>query len=115
MKYEIRKVENVTSYRATNVIKLDDEKFRKLEENPYNGKTEEEFMTYLTTLNFQEPPDDLDDETSELLRDIAESNFEEYGNSCENGSDVYIQIGEIDEEYYKTGGFKVNNQIESNY
>jgi hypothetical protein len=115
MKYKIRKAETVTSYRATCVVELDDKKFKKLEDNPYIGDTEEEFMVYLASLDFQDPPYDLDEKTTQLLRSIAESSFEEYRNSCENGSDVWLQIGENDEAYYKTGGFKVNNQIESNY
>jgi transposase-like protein len=115
MKYQIRKTESITSYRATIVVELDDEKFRKLEDNPYNGNSSEEFMAYLSFMDFQDPPYDLDDKTAQLLKDIAESEFEEYANSCENRSDVWLQIGEIDEEYRKSGGFRVDDEIESNY
>lgn len=115
MKYQIRKTESITSYRATKVIELDDKKFRKLEDNPYTGTTSEEFMVYLASMDFQDPPYDLDEKTAQLLRDIAESEFVEYGNSCEKSSDVWLQIGEKDEGYRKTGGFRVDDQIESNY
>lgn len=115
MKYQIRKTESITLYRATKVVELDDKKFRKLEDNPYTGKTPEEFVTYLTLLDFQDPPYDLDEDTAQLLRDIAESEYVEYANSCEKGSDVWLQIGKKDEQYRKTGGFRVDMQVESNY
>jgi hypothetical protein len=115
MKYQIRKAESITVYRATKVVELDDKKFKKLEDNPYTGKTAEEFMTYLASIDFQDPPYDLDEDTADLLRDISEAQYVEYGNSCEKGSDVWLQIGEQDEEYRKTGGFRVDDQIETNY
>ena len=115
MKHQIRKVESITILRATCVVELDDKKFRKLEDNPYTGETPEEFMVYLASMDFECPPDDLDEKTKSKLMDIKESVWTEYANSCENGSDVWLQIGESDEEYRKTGGFRVDDQIESNY
>jgi len=113
MKYQVRKAEAVTIYQATKVIELDDKKFRKLDENPYTGKTQDEFMEYLASLNFSDPPYDLDEETQDLMREMVEHGFKEYGNSAEKGSEVWLQIGVKDEEYRKSGGFKVENQIES--
>lgn len=115
MKYQIRKVESVTSIRSSLVIELDPKKFKKLEINPYTGDSEEEFMTYMSEFDFEDPPYDLDDNTSKLLMDLSNSTWEEYANSCEKGSNVWLQIGEKDSAYYKTGGFKVNDEIESRY
>jgi hypothetical protein len=115
MKHQIRKVESITIYRSTCVVELDDNKFRKLEDTPYTGNSQEEFMTYLASLDFEFPPEDLDDKTASKLMEIKESEWTEYSNSCEHGSDVWLQIGEADESYRKTGGFRVDDQIESNY
>jgi hypothetical protein len=114
MKHQIRKTEAITIYRATKVIVLDDKKFRKLDENPYTGDSPEEFMQYLAAMNFAEPPYDLDDDTQELMQELAESEYVEYGSSAEKGSEIYLQIGEQDESYRKTGGFRVIDQTESN-
>ena len=61
MKYKIRKRENITMYEASEVVELDDKHFRKLEENPYTGDSEEEFLKYISNLNLYEgeTPDGL--------------------------------------------------------
>lgn len=115
MKYQIRKAEAITVYRASKVITLNDNDFRNLDENPYTGETEEDFMNYLADFDFQNPPDDLDFDTAQLLIDLVDASYEEYANSAEKGSDVYLQIGEANPEYWKTGGFKVNNETQTNY
>lgn len=115
MKYQIRKVESITIYRSTCTVELDEKKFKKLKENPYKGNSQEEFMVYLATMDFENPPYDLDDKTASKLYEIKNSEWTEYANSCEKGSDVWLQIGEADESYYKTGGFRVDDQIESSY
>ena len=52
MKYQIRKRENVTLYEASEVVELDDKHFRKLKVNPYTGDSEEEFLKYISSINF---------------------------------------------------------------
>ena len=111
MKHQIRKVESVTVYLASKVITLDDKKFKKLDDNPFTGNTEEEFMEYLTTIDFDNSPEDLDDETRELLMSIEENSYTEYSSSAEHSRNLTLQIGEVNSEYRKSGGFKVNNSI----
>ena len=117
MKHQIRKAESITVYRATCVIEIDDEHFRELND-PYTGNSPEEFAEYLANKDLEElsyEVEDVDIATGDKLRDLSESSWEEYANSCEKGSEVYIQIGEQDEEYRKTGGFRVDEQVESRY
>jgi len=115
MKHQIRKVEQITIYRATCVVELDDKKFRKLEDNPYTGNTPEEFMAYLANMDFCDPPYDLDEKTAAKLTEITDSEWTEYSSSLDKGSNVWLQIGEKDEEYRKTGGFRVDDEIETYY
>jgi hypothetical protein len=114
MKYQIRKVESVTIYRTTCVVELDDKKFRKLDE-PYTGNTAEEFAQYLADKNFEELSFDLDSKTADKIMQIKDSDWEEYASSLDKGSEVYLQVGEKDEAFYKTGGFRVDEQVECRY
>jgi hypothetical protein len=116
MKYQIRKVEEITIWQATEVAELDPKKFKKLEENPYTGNSEEEFLTYIqgfiNNCRYDGFPLDLDDATAnELDKMIENVNWTEYANSCEKGETSWFQIGEKNEEYRKTGGFKVNFDV----
>jgi hypothetical protein len=116
MKYQIRKVEEITSWLATEVAELDPEAFRNLENNAYTGNTEEEFLNYIqgfiNTCRFDGQPDDLDLETGyEIDKMIENVNWTEYANSCNKGETSWFQIGEKDDSYRKTGGFKINYDI----
>lgn len=115
MKYQIRKAETITVYRATKAITLDDKRFRKLEDNPYTGNSEEEFLEYIAGLDFNDLPYDLCSEQADLLAELSESEMEEYGSSLDKCSDIWIQIGEEDPEYRKTGGFDVRGETQYNY
>jgi hypothetical protein len=117
MKYQIRKVESIKIQRATCVVELDDEHFRELGE-PYTGNTAEEFAQYLADKDLQElsyEVEDVDIETGDKLRDVANSDMEEYASSAAEGSDIWLQLGEKDEAYYKSGGFRVDEHVESRY
>jgi hypothetical protein len=116
MKYQIRKIEQITMWQATEVAEVDPEAFKNLEENPYTGNSEEEFLTYIqefiNTCRYDGFPSDLDDEVAtELDKMIENLNWTEYANSCENGETSWYQIGEKDEKYRKTGGFKINFDV----
>jgi hypothetical protein len=116
MKYQIRKVEEITIWQATEVAELDPEAFKNLEENPYTGNSEEEFLHYIQEFindcRWDGIPTELDPEaTDELDKLIENVNWTEYANSCEKGETSWIQIGEKNEEYSKTGGFKINFDI----
>jgi len=117
MKYQIRKVESITIHRATCVIEVDDQYFRELCD-PYTGNSAEEFAKYLAGIDLEElsyEVEDTDMETGDKLRDLAASSWEQYASSAEDGSDIFLQIGEKDESYYKSGGFRIDEHIESRY
>ena len=116
MKYQIRKVEEITVWQATEVAELDPKKFKKLENNPYTGETEEDFLKYIqefiNTCRYDGIPLDLDEKTSmELDKMIDNCTWTEYANSCDKGETSWYQIGEKNEEYRKSGGFKVNFDV----
>jgi len=115
MKYQIRKVEAITIYRSTVVVELDEKKFSKLEDNPFTGAGAEEFAEYLANLDFTDPPFDLDDDSVEKLQKISESEWTEYASSADKGSSVWLQIGKEDSQHRRTGGFRVDQEVESNY
>lgn len=114
MKYQIRKVESYTNYIASPIIELNCEDFRNLDEDPYTGNSEDEFMEYIAQLDFRNPPYDLDQKIVDILIELEESQWEQYASSAEKCRDVTLQIGVKDVECYKTGGFDVHNQTESN-
>jgi hypothetical protein len=116
MKHQIRKVEEITIWRATNVVELDDKKFKKLSEDPYTGTTAEDFANYLADKNFEELSlimEDICPKTAQALMDIVESPWEEYASSLDKYSNIHIQIGEKDEAYRKSGGFRVDEDVQS--
>ena len=118
MKYQIRKVEEITIWQTTEVAELDPETFRNLEENPYTGNSEEEFLTYIqgfiNSCRWDGFPSDLDGDVEEELDKMIENvKWTEYANSCEKGETSWFQIGEKNEEYRKTGGFKINYSVEN--
>jgi len=118
MKYQIRKVEEITIWQATEVAELDPEWFKNLEENAYTGGTEEDFLTYIqgfiNKCRWDGMPWDIDGEAeTQLDKMIDNTKWTEYANSCEKGETSWLQIGEKDESYRKTGGFKINHDIEN--
>jgi hypothetical protein len=110
MKYQIRKVEQYTVWQATEVASLDPDDFKNLENNPYTGETEEDFLKYIVdfinTCRFDGFPDDLDGSIADELNKMIENvNWTEYNNSAWDGEESWYQIGEADESYRKSGGF----------
>jgi hypothetical protein len=110
MKYQIRKVEEITIWQATEVVELDPKKFKKLEENPYNGNSEEDFLKYIAEFvnkcRYDGVPYDLDSKTADELDKMIENvKWTEYANSCEKGENSWYEIGEKDESYRRSGGF----------
>ena len=110
MKYQIRKRENVTVYLASGVATLDDDAFKKLKENPYTGKSEEEFLKYISEMDMWHTPDDLDEDQITELEKLHPDYVEmtEFANSAEKGEDSWFESGEVDEKYRKYGGFNAN-------
>jgi hypothetical protein len=110
MKYQIRKAEQYTVWQATEVANLDPEDFKNLEENPYTGDSEEEFLKYIAefinTCRWDGFPSDLNSAaTKELDKMVENVNWTEYHNSSFDGEESWYEIGEADESYRKSGGF----------
>ena len=111
MTYKIRKRENVTVYMTSEIVELDPNDFRELEENPYKGDSQEEFLKYIDSLNLQynEPPEELDWDIQEELKKLGENlSWTEFGNSAEQGTDTWYELGEEDAAYRRTGGFNIS-------
>lgn len=115
MKYKIRKRENVTLYLSSEVVELDEDDFRDLEENPYTGNSEEDFLKYISELNYYDLEDNQHIDYAvimELQKLGSNSNMKEFSNSAEKESNAWFELGEEDESYRKYGGF--NPKVSSN-
>jgi hypothetical protein len=117
MTYKIRKRENMEVYMTSEIVELDPNDFRELEENPYTGDSQEEFLKYIDSLNLQynEPPEELDWDIQEELKKLGENlSWTEFGNSAEQGSNTWFELGEEDSAYRRTGGFNISCRSSDN-
>jgi hypothetical protein len=109
MKYQIRKVEKVTIWEATDAIELNPKFFKKLKDNPYRGSTEEDFLKHINSLQFDLPQEleDIDFETYDKLKDLFEGEMQKkiYNSTAEHSEDSWLEIGDVDPSYSKKGGF----------
>jgi len=105
---QIRKCERYTVYNTTEVANLNPENFRNLS-IPFEGQTDEEFISYLENnmYDLEEIYEELDEETLSELNKFFEPEWTEYSNTAWNGEDSWLEYGEINEEWRKTGGFEV--------
>ena len=111
MTYKIRKRENMEVYMTSEIVELDPNDFRNLEENPYTGDSQEEFLKYIDSLNLQynDPPEELDWDIQEDLKKLGENlSWTEFGNSAEQGANTWLELGEEDAAYRRTGGFNIS-------
>ncbi len=107
--YQIRKCQEIVTYHCSPVSTVNPEKFRSLS-TPYTGNSEKEFLDYLTSLEFDDIYEELDEDTQiELSSFYQPEEWEEYSNSLNNGERSWHEIGEINQEYKKTGGFDVKH------
>lgn len=107
--YQLRKCETYTVTRQTETINLDPEKFRNISV-PYEGDSEEDFLSYINELDFYEVSSELDEETAnELDKFYDMADWEEWYNSAWDGEENWIEIGESDVEYRRTGGFNARH------
>jgi hypothetical protein len=102
MKYQIRKCEKITIWRATQVIEFDPEDFRDNEEFPYTGNSEKEFLDYISQFSYDIPDDDAFAPLFELQDN---PDWNEYASSVDKGEESWLEIGEANEDAYKAGGF----------
>jgi hypothetical protein len=113
---KIRRCQKFTTYRTSEVANLNPEEFRNLEENPYTGQTDDDFINYIATSGFHvEVPFDLANDQTEELFKIHDAGVE----WSEIEPDYKFRIQCID-SFLKNGGGKkedldryVNEQLVS--
>ena len=103
---QIRKCERVTSYNTTEVANLNPEDFKNIS-FPFEGESDEEFLSYLNENRYEleEIWEEFSEETLSELNKLWEPEWTEYSNSAWKGEESWLEGGEVNEEYTKTGGF----------
>jgi hypothetical protein len=103
---QIRKCERVTSYNTTEVANLNPEDFKNIS-FPFEGESDEEFLSYLDENRYEleEIWEEFSEETLSELNKLWEPEWTEYSNSAWKGEESWLEGGETNEEYTKTGGF----------
>lgn len=110
--YTLRKCERYTNWEATEGVNLNPEDFRDLE-FPYSGETELDFANYIQELYFEdwyEIADELEElgrtETADALSLLFEGDMEIYSSSTDHSATEWFDIGEVNPEWRKYGGFE---------
>ena len=103
---QIRKCERVTVYNTTEVANLNPEDFKNIS-FPFEGESDEEFLSYLNENRYEleEIWEEFSEETLSELNKLWEPEWTEYSNSAWKGEDSWLEGGEVNDEYTKTGGF----------
>ena len=103
---QIRKCERVTVYNTTEVANLNPEDFKNIS-FPFEGESDEEFLSYLDENRYEleEIWEEFSEETLSELNKLWEPEWTEYSNSAWKGEESWLEGGEVNEEYTKTGGF----------
>jgi hypothetical protein len=107
---KIRKCERVVVFNATDVANLNPNDFRNLSV-PFEGESDEEFLAYLedNKWELEDIYEEIDQDVLNELSKLWEPEWTEYSNSAWDGEDSWLESGEEDESYRKTGGFEVLN------
>ncbi len=107
---KIRKCERIVVFNATEVANLNPEDFRNLSV-PFEGESDEEFLSYLeeNKWELEDIYEEIDQDVLNELNKLWEPEWTEYSNSAWDGEDSWLESGEEDESYRKTGGFEVLN------
>ena len=110
-KIYVRKVERYTVWEASKPIEVDVEKLRKCEP-PYEGDSPEELLEYLDENvynNYDWSEENAEvygkDESYDLTMDEVYE-MEVYSDTREKFEDSWIEVGQPNEEYRKTGRFE---------
>jgi hypothetical protein len=80
------------------------EDFKNHEDKPFEGYTEEEFLEYLKSFDFDNT-EGLSDETIAELKKIFDPVLTEYYNTASDYEEAELEIGEEDPKCRKAGGF----------
>lgn len=114
MAFQIRKCEKYTNWEATEAVNLNPEDFVNLPDFPYEGDTtsEQEFVEYIQELYYEdwyEICDQLEEQGNTDLADtlslLFEGDMEIYSSTTDKYATEWFDIGEVDPEYTKYGGF----------
>ena len=105
---QIRKCERVTVYNTTEVANLNPEDFKSIS-FPFEGESDEDFLVYLEENRYEleEIWEEFGEETLNELNKLWEPEWTEYSNSAWDGEDSWLESGEVNEKYTKTGDFEV--------
>lgn len=109
--YELRKCEEYTIVRSSEIAYIDPEKFRNLS-TPCEGDSEEDFLDYISQLYFWDLESELDEETRQQLIKLEEPHWNEFYNSAFDGSKDWYELGEENENAVKNGGFETKLSTE---
>ena len=115
-KLYVRKCERYTIWEATEEpIEVDVDKLRKCEP-PYEGSTTQELWEYLEENIYDWDNQDefietnkevyREDELQNLLLEDGYHDKKVYSDSREKGCEDWVELGHLNEEYRKTGGFE---------
>ena len=113
-KIYVRKIETWTISSASEPIEVNVEALRKCEP-PYKGDSEQELVNYLQNevWNEYEFYDNEhnkevygEDELQNLLLEDGYHDKKVYSDSREKGCEDWVELGHLNEEYRKTGGFE---------
>lgn len=113
-KFQIRKCEKYTNWEATDAVDLNPEDFVLLPEFPYEGDplSEQEFVEYIHELYHEDWYDICDQleeagntELADTLSMLFEGDMDIYSSTTDKYSTEWFDIGEVDPEYTKYGGF----------
>lgn len=107
---QIRKCERVIVFNTTEVVNLNPDDFRNLSV-PFEGESDEEFLAYLedNKWELEDIYEEIDQDVLNELGKLWEPEWTEYSNSAWDGEDSWLESGQEDESYRKTGGFEVLN------
>lgn len=114
MAFQIRKCEKYTNWEATEAVDLNPEDFQTLPDFPYDGDldSEQEFVEYIQELFYEDWYDICDQLEEQGNTDLAdtlsllfEGDMEIYSSTTDKYSTEWFDIGEVDPEYTKYGGF----------
>jgi hypothetical protein len=114
MAFQIRKCEKYTNWEATDAVDLDPVDFKDLPEFPYEGdvESEKEFVEYMHKLYHEDWYDICDqleaaDRTAlaDQISMLFEGDMEIYSSTTDKYATEWCDIGEVDSEYSKYGGF----------
>jgi hypothetical protein len=114
MAFQIRKCEKYTNWEATDAVDLNPVDFTDLPDFPYEGdvESEEEFVQYMHEL-YQEDWYDICDQLeaadktalADQISMLFEGDMEIYSSTTDKYATEWFDIGEVDSEYSKYGGF----------